>query len=570
MQDGWAFPKIAGRKKRVVVNNRDQAMDVSGSMGGTRINAVKIGLCCLVASLQPTDRVQLLSFGSEIKNLTSDGFVSTSALLPLLPTHLAAMRPEGLTCYYDTILECFRLVRPAAVSRTEDGQQPPQQQPPQQQQQPQPCTATAEEGATGGNDEDQAGKPADMDTGSAAPANLAAPAVSEPVGMGGEPAATAAAAAPHTAPNTAGPASATTTATTTTTTEEPSHTPPTPARGRRTVIVTLTDGEDTASNADIEDVRVALRSPGVDGLMFLAVTVDMAGGVLRALEPWFVYSHGKRIDVTVRTGRRLVGVFAETVLLRMLRDTEEAALSFYSIARRAVLREGCAEPAPIARTARMPAGQRSTFAAPIAPNIVQYASTNPPFGSITSPAYCPTSPSSSPYSPDVPCYPTPMSPMYSPTSPCYSPTSPSYLPTSPCYSPTSPSYSPTSPRYSPTSLSYSPDVPCYSPTSPSYSPTSPRYSPVTTLVAGLQPLSPTTNVAAGSGGDIDTEAGLDTHRSRKRARRVSRAAAAAVVAAAAADNSSETGKAEEQGDASHAGQLRCCSPAFDRCLSDSD
>lgn len=110
--------------------------------------------------------------------------------------------------------------------------------------------------------------------------------------------------------------------------------------------MTLTDGEDTASDASGEDVRLHLRSPGLDSLMFLAVTVDMGQGVLQMLEPWFIYSHSKRIDVTVKTGRRLVGVFAETVLLRMLRDTEESALSFFSTARGLVLREGCVEPPP--------------------------------------------------------------------------------------------------------------------------------------------------------------------------------------------------------------------------------
>jgi hypothetical protein len=80
--------------------------------------------------------------------------------------------------------------------------------------------------------------------------------------------------------------------------------------------------------------------------MFIAVTVDVNRGMLTRLEPWFVYSHSKRMDVTVKTGRRLVALFAETVLLRMLRDDEASALSLYSRARGAVLRDGCVEPKP--------------------------------------------------------------------------------------------------------------------------------------------------------------------------------------------------------------------------------
>jgi hypothetical protein len=248
-----AEPPLAAGERSFALNVI-VAVDTSGSMDGARLNAVKIGLCCLVSALGAADKVMLLHFDSAIRRLTATP-TPAPTLLAALPGLLVGMRADGMTKYYDAVLECMQI---AAQSFPQDG------------------TPSAE------------------------------------------------ADAPAVAPT-----------------------------ATRTVVVTLTDGEDTASNADIEDVRVVLRSPGVDGLMFLAVTVDMAGGVLRALEPWFVYSHGKRIDVTVRTGRRLVGVFAETVLLRMLRDTEEAALSFYSIARRAVLREGCAEPAPATRRGRV-------------------------------------------------------------------------------------------------------------------------------------------------------------------------------------------------------------------------
>jgi hypothetical protein len=71
--------------------------------------------------------------------------------------------------------------------------------------------------------------------------------------------------------------------------------------------------------------------------------------------------------------------------LRMLRDDEDSALSLYSRARGAVLRDGCVEPKP-----------PDAGAAPA--RAMRYS---------------------------------PKSPIYSPTSPIYTPTSPNYAPTSP-------------------------------------------------------------------------------------------------------------------------------------------
>ena len=147
---------------------------------------------------------------------------------------------------------------------------------------------------------------------------------------------------------------------------------------RRTAILTLTDGEDTSSEATEGLVQARIRRPGSDHLMFIAVTVDVNRGMLTRLEPWFVYSHSKRMDVTVKTGRRLVALFAETVLLRMLRDDEASALSLYSRARGAVLRDGCVEPKPL------DAGAAPARAMRYAPTSSNYTP--------TSPNYAPTSP----------------------------------------------------------------------------------------------------------------------------------------------------------------------------------
>lgn len=94
------------------------AIDVSGSMTGKRINAVKLGLCCLAASLNPSDTVRLLSFSSAITDL-SGGSIATSDFLPMLPALLVAMRAEGSTSFYDAVLrglDAFPLAPVAPVA----------------------------------------------------------------------------------------------------------------------------------------------------------------------------------------------------------------------------------------------------------------------------------------------------------------------------------------------------------------------------------------------------------------------------------------------------------------------
>ncbi len=263
------------------------ALDTSGSMAGKRLNAVKLGLCSLVAALDARDRVYLLTFNSSINDLTG-GAVRASELLPMLPGLLTAMKAEGSTAFYDTVSRCLDIAR-----------------------------ATFGDGA-----------------------------------------APAAVAAVDTAVDTA-----VTTAVTTAGATGAAH--PALPIVNRTVVVALTDGEDTMSNGSVEAVRVMLRAPPTDRFMFITVTVDVEQRILGVLRPWFVFAHCKRIDVTVKTGRRLIGVFTETMLLRMLRpDTEDdgataesggIGLAFFSRARGLVVREGEADmPMPVTDDAPPP------------------------------------------------------------------------------------------------------------------------------------------------------------------------------------------------------------------------
>ncbi len=240
--------------------NLSIAIDASGSMAGKRINAVKLGLCCLVAALKPTDRVQLVSFSSSISDLTG-GFVSVSDLLPMLPSLLVALRAEGSTRFYDTILKCIADLRVQTSPRTES---------------PTSSLSAASSAAS-----------SDAVSASASASTVAA---------------------------------------------------------SRNIVLALTDGEDNTSTASVQAVRLLLRQPAIPTFMFMTVTVDVDAPILQTLSNWSIYSHSKLIEVTCRTGRRLVSVFGETVVERMLREEDEDAGTFFSLARGALLREGCAEP----------------------------------------------------------------------------------------------------------------------------------------------------------------------------------------------------------------------------------
>ena len=81
-------------------------IDLSGSMSGKRLNAVKVGLCCLAASLKATDTIQLMSFADSVLRLT-DGSVPVANFLQILPSLLVCMQASGSTSFYDALTEGF-------------------------------------------------------------------------------------------------------------------------------------------------------------------------------------------------------------------------------------------------------------------------------------------------------------------------------------------------------------------------------------------------------------------------------------------------------------------------------
>lgn len=78
-------------------------VDVSGSMEGRKLIAVKIGLCSLVANLHENDEISLLIFSEDCSSV-SNGFVQVSILLPQLPLLLTQINANGGTAFYDAII----------------------------------------------------------------------------------------------------------------------------------------------------------------------------------------------------------------------------------------------------------------------------------------------------------------------------------------------------------------------------------------------------------------------------------------------------------------------------------
>jgi len=91
----------------------------------------------------------------------------------------------------------------------------------------------------------------------------------------------------------------------------------------KTVLVVLTDGEDTSSRNSTEQVFLSLQRPGLSRFMFVLVAVQMEDREARAFESWMSLRHCKQISVSVRTGARLVSVFKETLMSRVLHSGQE-------------------------------------------------------------------------------------------------------------------------------------------------------------------------------------------------------------------------------------------------------
>jgi len=98
----------------------------------------------------------------------------------------------------------------------------------------------------------------------------------------------------------------------------------------KTVLILLTDGEDTSSHRTSQDVFLSLQSPGLSRFMFVLVAVQMEAREEGVFTEWVELRHCKQISVSVRTGQRLVAVFKETLMSRIL-HTAGSNERFYQI-----------------------------------------------------------------------------------------------------------------------------------------------------------------------------------------------------------------------------------------------
>lgn len=96
-------------------------IDVSSSMSGCKLIAVKLGLCAILSRLQRGDLMNITSFSTEINDITS-GFVPVTSLHRSLPSMLENINADGTTACYDAALagitDLSNLTQAQTMSRT--------------------------------------------------------------------------------------------------------------------------------------------------------------------------------------------------------------------------------------------------------------------------------------------------------------------------------------------------------------------------------------------------------------------------------------------------------------------
>lgn len=80
------------------------AIDVSSSMSGSKLIAVKLGLCAILSQLQDNDLMNITSFSTVLRRITS-GFVPVSSLRESFSMLLENIYADGATACYDAALD---------------------------------------------------------------------------------------------------------------------------------------------------------------------------------------------------------------------------------------------------------------------------------------------------------------------------------------------------------------------------------------------------------------------------------------------------------------------------------
>jgi uncharacterized protein YegL len=192
-------------------------IDVSGSMDGSKLIAVKLGICSLVANLSDEDEMNIMSFSGKVKHLT-DGFVPVRDLRRSVPSLLHGLHTDGCTAFYDAVIKGITTFRSH-------------------------CREV------------------------------------EPV----------------------------------------------KDRKKKNIMIALTDGADNESCHKARHVLQHICNPGISQFMFLLVAADMQRREERSFQEWMDLVHCKQVSVSVKTGTRLVGVFKEMLLSRILQTEADNA-----------------------------------------------------------------------------------------------------------------------------------------------------------------------------------------------------------------------------------------------------
>lgn len=178
-------------------------------MHGTKLTAVKLGICALISSLKDDDMMNITAFSGSSCSITS-GFQTVRLLIDRLPAILNGCTASGMTAFFDTVVLGIRELR--TIERDSFRRFPNQ----------------------------------------------------------------------------------------------------------KSAVIALTDGQDNKSQLKSEMVKYRLAYPGINNFMFISLAVDMKPTEADSFRSWMEFRHCKQYTVDVKSGSKLVQVFREMLVTRVL------------------------------------------------------------------------------------------------------------------------------------------------------------------------------------------------------------------------------------------------------------
>jgi uncharacterized protein YegL len=85
-------------------------IDISGSMEGKKLIAVKLGLCSLIANFSDMDEMNITAFSGRSRPVT-DGFLQVAQLREVIPRLLENLQVDGCTACYDAVIQGIKALR---------------------------------------------------------------------------------------------------------------------------------------------------------------------------------------------------------------------------------------------------------------------------------------------------------------------------------------------------------------------------------------------------------------------------------------------------------------------------